>query len=561
MFVTPARWVGVLLLVVLGCSKGAPGQRGDPGPAGPTGPAGPAGPTGPAGPAGGPVGPAGPQGPIGPQGEIGPQGSAGPPGPTGATGATGPQGPAGPPGPTGGNVPAFVVNGTVSQGVPLDAVHNWDTFDVIATAYATSDNGTTYTQVAAGLAAAPSLGDGRDGALTASALVRIDQTRTACTGTAGATQLSVASITGFSVGDIVLIMQMRGPGAGQWEEHTVAALGGTTLTLGTPLRYGYSNTGVARAVALRVPQYTNVTVNSGGTLTASAWDGTSGGVLAFRASGTVLIQQGGSIDVSGLGFLGGVSNGTIEPYTSSTGGPFAGESPSGPSIRSPVTAAGGTYTTAPNGGGGAGGIAFNAEGMTGGHGGSHASPGTLGVTGYRLSTTTLRSVPYGDEDLRLLFLGAGGGGGGNHWSNAAATQPAGYGVGGSGGGILFIRAATFTNQGLINANGGAGSLGYLAGSSCVNIAGGGGGGGAGGSIRVEALAGYAGAFTVAGGLGGYGQPTCYTGWSGPSTGGNGGDGRTRVTLGGGFTLMMPNRNTVRLLSSGPATNVKIVVKR
>jgi signal transduction histidine kinase len=174
------------------------------------------------------------------------------------------------------------VSGTVSQASPLDAVHNWGTYDVIAAAYSTSDNGVTYTQVATGPAAAAQLGDGRDGALTVSGLQRTDQTRTSCTGTAGASTLSVASITGFSVGDLVLALQMRGPGAGQLEERTVSALGGTTLTLNAPLSYSYSNSGVGRAVAIRVPQYTNVTVNTGGTLTASAWDGTTGGVLAFH---------------------------------------------------------------------------------------------------------------------------------------------------------------------------------------------------------------------------------------------------------------------------------------
>ncbi|HYH95212.1 hypothetical protein [Hyalangium sp.] len=454
------------------------------------------------------------------------------------------------------------MSGTVSQASPLDAIHNWGTFDVVAAAYTTSDNGVTYTQLATGVAAATLLGDGRDGALTVSGLQRIDQTRTSATGTEGTTALTVASITGFLTGNIVLILQMRGPGAGQWEEHTVATLGGTTLTLTAPLSNSYSSSETARDVALRVPQYANMTVSSGATVTASAWDGTTGGVLAFRARGTVLIQPGGVIDVSGLGFLGGVSNGTVEPYTVATGGPFTGESPTGPSIRSPITLANGIHTAAPNGGGGAGGVASNSEGMTGGHGGAHASPGSLGVSGYLLSARTLRSAPYGDDELRLLFMGSGGGGGGNHHPpSGPVTQPPEYGVGGNGGGITFIRAATFTNYGVLNSSGGNGTQGYLATNSCTYIAGGGGGGGAGGSIRIETLAGYAGTITAVGGLGGYGQPTCYSGWDGASTGGNGSDGRTRLSLGGGFTLMMPNANTVRLLSSGLTANVKIVVKQ
>ena len=44
-----------------------------------------------------------------------------------------------------------------------------------------------------------------------------------------------------------------------------------------------------------------MTINGGGSLTASAWDGTSGGIVAFRATGSVAINAGASIDASALG--------------------------------------------------------------------------------------------------------------------------------------------------------------------------------------------------------------------------------------------------------------------
>ena len=56
----------------------------------------------------------------------------------------------------------------------------------------------------------------------------------------------------------------------------------------------------------RIPNYTNVTVNAGITLTASAWDGTKGGILFFRASGTV--TNNGTITMSELGYRGGQDN-------------------------------------------------------------------------------------------------------------------------------------------------------------------------------------------------------------------------------------------------------------
>ncbi|PIU98221.1 hypothetical protein COS61_02705, partial [Candidatus Wolfebacteria bacterium CG03_land_8_20_14_0_80_40_12] len=59
-----------------------------------------------------------------------------------------------------------------------------------------------------------------------------------------------------------------------------------------------------RVILQRVPQYTNVTVQNNGSLTASAWDGKKGGVLAFYASGAVDVQTGASINMQGMGYRG-----------------------------------------------------------------------------------------------------------------------------------------------------------------------------------------------------------------------------------------------------------------
>ena len=71
------------------------------------------------------------------------------------------------------------------------------------------------------------------------------------------------------------------------------------------LVYDYSTTGPARAQVIRIPNYSSVTVESGGTLRANAWDGATGGVVMFRASGAVTVAAGGVLYATGLGPSGG----------------------------------------------------------------------------------------------------------------------------------------------------------------------------------------------------------------------------------------------------------------
>ena len=62
-----------------------------------------------------------------------------------------------------------------------------------------------------------------------------------------------------------------------------------------------------KVVVQRVPQWTTVTINSGGELTANVWDGSSGsgGVVVFRASGAVTVNGTGKINVNAfLGYQG-----------------------------------------------------------------------------------------------------------------------------------------------------------------------------------------------------------------------------------------------------------------
>lgn len=554
--------LAVTTAVALACT-GTQGPQGAPGPQGSTGPQGTPGPQGVPGPTGaqGVIGPAGEAGAIGPTGPQGLAGATGPTGPTGAAGlaglpgATGPTGSTGATGPAGPGIAVMTATGTVSPTSFVEVTHNLGSNAIIANAYVSNDSGATWTQVATTGGAATDFGSGADGALTVSGTTTIDQIRTTCSGTSGSTQLSVGNTTGFAAGQSVLVIQAQGAGAGAWEEHTITSVGGALLTLARPLSATYSTAGGNHAQVLHVPEYTNVNIT--GTLTASAWDGNTGGIVAFKANGTVTIAPSGRIDASALGFRGGISNGTNELYT--TVGPWAGESYGGPSLRTAVISAG---VTLPNFGGGAGGIAANAEGMTGGHGGSYGTAGALGWSAYYVAPGQQRAPTYGDTELVQLHLGSGGGGGSNAYNGGGITQAPGAGVGGNGGGIVFIRAATLQSSGIIAANGGNGTFGHYLGYACTVINGGGGGGGSGGSVLTVAGAGSVGSTSATGGSGGSSVATCYGNWSGPPRGGDGGEGRLKVrSAAGSFRIVMPDMNKVRLISTGPTANALLVVKQ
>ena len=144
-------------------------------------------------------------------------------------------------------------------------------------------------------------------------------------------------------------------------------------------------------------QHTNVTVCSGGRLTVAAWDGTTGGMLRLYVLCRLHIEEGGCIDLSGLGYLGGKSNS------------FGGKS------GFPCLGAGGT-----NGGGGSGGA------------------GGAGGGGLLIHATN------------FLNLGA-------VRCNGNAGSPGGYnsyGGGGGNGGSIKIVSNTFHGIGVICAVGG-----------------------------------------------------------------------------------------------------------
>ncbi|MBL7919194.1 MAG: gliding motility-associated C-terminal domain-containing protein [Bacteroidia bacterium] len=148
----------------------------------------------------------------------------------------------------------------------------------------------------------------------------------------GNTTISVASAAGYGIGDLVYIIQMQGASvnchinpfgnpnsaeplnpffgkitnynnAGNNEYAQVSSVAGNVITIDCPLKNNYTAAGKVQVV--KVPRYTSLTIAATGTITCPAWNGTTGGVIAIEVDGNTVINAGGRIDATGLGFRGG----------------------------------------------------------------------------------------------------------------------------------------------------------------------------------------------------------------------------------------------------------------
>lgn len=453
---------------------------------------------------------------------------------------------------------------------------------------------------------------GRDGTRTINAAATVVNAYAALnTGaSAGATAITVADIatlsTGFSTdlsqGDLLLIVQMAGAtinttdtaaygtvtalgNAGRYEFAGVEAVNGNQITLACALKNSYSGA-AGKVQVVRVPQYTTLTITSGGSITAPAWNGTTGGVVAVHAEST--LQLDGQINVSAKGFRGGaapagktsaaagtgvvvyrstqVNNGAekgegIAGYQSDYG-PLSGRYGRGAA----ANAGGGGNSHNAGGGGGANarsGLTWNGQGVmlasvTGGAtawpldpGYALATPDALtnseggGRGGYSYSLIGADPLTSGPDDetawggdgrREVGGLGGhaldndpsarlflGGGGGAGDGNNDAA------GRGGNGGGLVFIIAGVVSGAGSILANGEAGED---ANSSPGDAPGGGGGGG---TIVVHAV--NLSSITIAANGGPGGNHTDSSGDNeveGPGGGGGGG----YIAVSGGTPTML-----------------------
>jgi hypothetical protein len=319
----------------------------------------------------------------------------------------------------------------------------------------------------------------------------------------GANSFNVNSTAGFAVGKEILIIQMQtstSP-AGIYEFRVITAISANKITVNFPMTYTYvsgavNTTAPTAAVTqvIQVPNYTTVTINAGGSITANAWNGSTGGIVVFRAQGTVTVT--GSITVSGIGFRGGNAGSTVScgamPIQTSQGGE------SWPGVSA--------ISTSVNGGGGGGGNSGQC-GVTPPGSGAGGAYGGLSSSGWSSGNTQSGSSAQanGGQCLAQILLGSGGGGGGSH-----DTQPGTNG--GAGGGIIMIYGNRMNVTGSINSNGNNSSNAISPGS--------GGGGGSGGSILLTSNNITLGAnlVTAAGGSGG----------TGAVAGGSGSMGRIRV---------------------------------
>jgi len=311
-------------------------------------------------------------------------------------------------------------------------------------------------------------GTGQDGDLNVSSgTVTINTGRSFAQGSSGQSTLTIDPGVQFASGNRVIVHQTTGPGAGAWEENLVKQKEGAQLQLEKPLKNSYVTSGNTRAQVVLMPQYKNVTV-SGGTLTAPAWDGTTGGILAFSATGKVDVQ-GGSISMTSRGFRGAGHGCT---YRCQNG--LSGESPSGPS---------GTGT-APSANGIAGGGGQAGQDCAAGGGGGYGTQGGTGTDGSKGACHQGNHLggqggaASGDADTsESIFLGGAGGEGGG-------DEDGGYpGKGGNGGGIVVFKAPTVAiGGGYVTTDGEPGAHGY---QGCGSGGGmGGGGGGAGGGVYI-----------------------------------------------------------------------------
>ena len=334
-----------------------------------------------------------------------------------------------------------------------------------------------------------SYGNGSDGKLNATAgTTYTDNVRTTAVGTnkAGFINLVTASTSGFEVGDEILIITMIDTATssntvGQHEYKTIRGIFGNTIILDSARIHAYSASSSQKHQVLKVPNYTNVTVASGVTLTCHSWNGTSGGVLAFRANGNV--TNSGSITASekgyrGFGHAAAISgNAHRRNMNGAQGEGIYGTGYAGGASNGSNTA---TWNGA-NGNGGGGGTGRGDSG--GGAGGGYAANGTNGQNWGAHNGGTGGKAAGAANLSKLIMGGAGGEGGGDEDGHLP-------GAGGNGGGIVLISCANLTNNGNLTANGENGENGTNSNPKGSNGGGcgmAGGGGGAGGSIKIIAL--------------------------------------------------------------------------
>lgn len=358
----------------------------------------------------------------------------------------------------------------------------------------------------------------------------------------------------LEAGDLILIIQHQGASlnptttpqdwgaitnynnAGNYEYCEVSNIpNANTIELRCGLTKNYTAAGKVQIV--RIPRYENLTVNS--ILTADAWNGQFGGIIALECNNDLIINTSGSITANGLGFRGGIedyaSTGSGSWWVANTnpdGGGAKGESIFG--YDTDYSSLGGKYGYAAPANAGGGGNCHNGGGGGGANAGTVSnwqlgvgipnptyntawaleSPAINGVTasgggkgGYTFSSNNSNPNNTGPNDYGVwagdgrrplgglggrpldyssgkIFFGGGGGSG-----DVNDSQTLG-GHGGNSGGIILIECkGTISGNGEIIANGANGIDAYTTSPPATGFAGndGAGGGGAGGTVLINSL--------------------------------------------------------------------------
>ncbi len=288
--------------------------------------------------------------------------------------------------------------------------------------------------------------------------------------------------------------------AGNWEYCNATSAAGASVSVvcagaagGTVNTYQTSaasaTAGAYHYQVVRVPQYASVSLTAD--VQPLPWNGSTGGVLALQASGTITMG-GFNLDASARGFRGG----GVTFFT-----------PYGPSLLDPVDGssfyrAASGIIIAPGPGGEREG-SFKAEGIAG-------TP-QLVYNGTAQVNTGADGYPNGSRGRGA----PGNAGGGGHVDGGGANCNQGA-WGGNGGGLIVVRAAAMAGAGSVLANGANGFEPNFTVGACTDA---GGGAGAGGTLALAVGTGLAGRTLQANG--GNGANSSYS-QHGPGGGGGGG---------------------------------------
>lgn len=272
-------------------------------------------------------------------------------------------------------------------------------------------------------------GDGADGNVTITAANTIvnNYTTTTAAVSSGGTTFTLSSCTEFPNSSDILIMDMASTSKGRWQ-----AFQRTNITPGCVVTFTDNQTinwtSTAAVQAIRVPNFDNLTINSGATITApqASQSGKTGGVVAFRVKR--YLDTTGSITVAGKGYTGGTNRvGCNGDATQGTDYDAAGGASNSANGAGGGGAHAGSVTCRVDGGGGAG------QGGNGGQGGQTGTC-TAAVKGQVGTIQVTNTSTY-------AWIEIAGGGGGGAVCNADGDSRAG----GAGSGTIIVWANVSIN--------------------------------------------------------------------------------------------------------------------